>query len=671
MRIKYFFLSLCLLLWIEAFTQILRPVKWISSWKKLSEGVYELSMRAQLEKGWHLYSMHLKTGEVGIPTLVQFKEEGKIYKRIGTVEEIGQLKEETLPSSGERLQFFENELVYKQKIMASSREPFNVGIKVEFQACDDSRCLPPETLDFSFRIDPNDLSGSTLNESVVDSVETSSKSSEASESSPEYTFRLTLYQIFFFGLFGGIAAVLMPCIFPMIPLTVSFFTRHSASGFSSIRKALIYGSSIILIYLVLGLCITFLFGASALNELSTNPWLNLLFFLLFVLFALSFFGAFNINLPESWINVVDKKANQGGLLGIFFMALVLVLVSFSCTGPIIGTLLVEAAAEGALWGPMAGMSGFSGGLAIPFVLFAVFPGWLQAFPRSGEWLNTIKVSFGFIELALAMKFLSNADLVWQWHVIEREVFLAFWLAIFILLSLYLLRIFRLSKDEPSQGVGWVRLFFALLSFSFSVYIFPGLFGAPLKLLSGFIPPQTYSESPHGFFNSSVRMLTLGVEGAEKGPHGIMVFRDDQRGLAYARTQQKPVLLDFTGYACANCRKMEDLVWSDQRIKGFLTDDLIVISLYVDDRQLLSEEAQYLSAILGKKVRTLGQKWTEFQIKNFKANAQPYFVVVDHDLKPMNTPIGVEFDSDRYLDWLKYGVENFMKRQSVRRILTIE
>lgn len=657
MCIKKFFLFFWLLLSVDLFPQVLNPVKWTSDWKKYSDSVYDLSMRAELEKGWHLYSMRLKVGGIGIPTSVRFKEEEKIYKKIGTLNQIGRLREQILPESDQPIQFFENEIVYKQKIKALSESPFTVEAEVEFQACDEDHCLPPDTHIFSFRIDPANSSDNFLNQNSKSFVKMFSQSSDTHDDIDESMF----YKIFFFGLLSGLAAVLMPCIFPMIPLTVSFFTKHGGDKFSNVRKAFIYGLSIIVIYLVLGLFITFLFGASALNELSTNPWLNILFFLLFVLFALSFFGAFDINLPQCWINNVYKRSNLSGLLGIFFMALVLTLVSFSCTGPIIGTLLVETTSEGALWGPMAGMLGFSGGLALPFVLFAVFPGWLRALPRSGGWLNTIRVSFGFIELGLAMKFLSNADLVCQWHVIEREIFLAFWFVIFLLLGFYLLGIFTLSKYDPGQGIGLVRLFFAVLSISFSVYIFPGLFGAPLKLLSGLIPPKTYSESPRGFFFDSVASSSSGIENAEKGPHGIMVFHDDKQGLAYARLQQKPVLLDFTGYACANCRKMEDLVWSDQSVKRLLSDDLVVISLYVDDRQPLPKGVQYFSTVLGKNVTTLGQKWTEFQIKNFKANAQPYYVVVDHDLKSMNIPIGVEYDPDLYLNWLNFGMKKFFSQ----------
>ncbi|XCI75482.1 MAG: cytochrome c biogenesis protein CcdA [Flavobacteriales bacterium] len=658
--------NLFFLLWAflstYAMAQVLNPVQWTSSWKKLPDDTYELSMKAQLEVGWHLYSMRLRAGEIGIPTSVRFKDEGKVYKKIDALEEVGQLKEKSLPELGGRFQYLDDKIIYKQKVKTLSSGIFIIETDVEFQACDENRCLPPDTQSFSFLIDPKLSSDDLSNRQGVDFVEQSMRNPIICKNDFKCISWSKLYQIFFLGLLGGFAAVLMPCIFPMIPLTVGFFTKCSNKGrSSSVRKALIYGLSIVVIYLVLGLCITLLFGVSTLNELSTNPWLNLLFFLLFILFALSFFGVFDINLPESWANIANQKVVRGSLLGIFFMALVLVLVSFSCTGPIVGTLLVEAATGGALWGSMAGMLGFSSGLALPFVLFAIFPSWLHALPRSGGWLNTVKVSFGFIELVLAMKFLSNADLVWQLHVIEREIFIAFWLVLFALLGLYLLRIFSLSKDKPGQGIGVIRLLLAILSLSLSVYILPGLFGAPLKLLSGFIPPQIYSENFQGFFISPDGILDPHVEGIERGPHELMIFRNYEHGLAHARVQRKPILLDFTGYACANCRKMEDIVWSDEQVRHFLNNDLVVISLYVDDRQMLPEKAQYLSNILGKEVKTLGQKWTEFQIKHFKANAQPYYVIVDHKFKPLNTPIGAEFNINRYLDWLKFGVENFLKR----------
>ena len=455
----------------------------------------------------------------------------------------------------------------------------------------------------------------------------------------------------------------MPCIFPMIPLTVSLFTKQSKSKGEGVGKAFIYGLSIIVIYVVLGLVATLLFGASFLNEVSTNPWVNLAFFIIFVIFAISFFGAFEITLPAKWINAADKGADKGGLIGIFFMAFTLALVSFSCTGPIIGSLLVQATQEGNFYSLMVGMFGFSLALAIPFTLFAMFPGWLNSLPKSGGWLNTIKVSLGFIELAFALKFLSNADLVWQMNWLPRELFIAFWIAIFFLLGLYLLGKFRLELDGPTQTIGVPRLFFALLAFSFMFYIIPGLWGAPLKVLSGLTPPITYAESPNGFHENSNNTnngtnSTLADPNMVNGPHGIPAFKDFKQAAEYAKKVKKPILLDFTGFACANCRKVEERVWIDPRIKTILTNDVVLVSLYVDDQKDLPESEQVYSKALDRKLKTVGNKWTAFEIEYFKANAQPYYILVDGELNRYSTPLEAELDTEKYLNWLETGIEKF-------------
>ncbi|MDZ4329817.1 MAG: cytochrome c biogenesis protein CcdA, partial [Flavobacterium sp.] len=402
----------------------------------------------------------------------------------------------------------------------------------------------------------------------------------------------SLYMIFFIAFLSGFAALLTPCVFPMIPMTVSFFTKQSKTKAKGIKNAIIYGISIILIYVFLGTVITLIFGADALNALSTNVWFNVIFFVLLVVFSLSFLGAFEIMLPNSWANKVDRQADKGGILGIVFMALALAIVSFSCTGPIIGTLLVEAASKGGI-APIVGMLGFSFALALPFMLFAMFPGWLNTLPKSGGWLNTVKVFLGFIELALAFKFLSNADLVLQLHWFEREIFLAIWIAIFGTLAFYLFGKITLPHDSPSSSISVGRLSVGLLILVFTIYLIPGLWGAPLKLISGFPPPMTYSESPYGVGGSN-RESTSAIalpDGAHKGPHDIMAFTDYEKGLAYAKSVNKPILLDFTGFACVNCRKMEDYVWSDPRILSILNNEVVLISLYVDDKRELPIEEQ--------------------------------------------------------------------------------
>lgn len=454
----------------------------------------------------------------------------------------------------------------------------------------------------------------------------------------------------------------MPCIFPMIPLTVSMFTKQSKSKGEGVGKAFIYGLSIIVIYVALGLLATVIFGPSVLNEMSTNPWVNLAFFAIFIVFAISFFGAFELTLPSKWVNAADKGADKGGLIGIFFMAFTLALVSFSCTGPIIGSLLVQATQGGSRLSLIVGMFGFSLALAIPFTLFAMFPRWLNSMPKSGGWLNTIKVSLGFIELAFALKFLSNADLVWQMNWLPREIFLAFWIAIFFFLGLYLLGKFRLELDSPVQTIGVPRMLFALVSITFAVYMIPGLWGGPLKLLSGLTPPMTYSEAPRGFHEG-----VGGGQAAAKfddpnmvaGPHGIPAFKDFDQAAVYATKVGKPMLLDFTGHACANCRKVEERVWSDERVKKILAEDVVLVSLYVDEAKELPEDQKVFSKHLNNRVlKTVGNKWTAFEIEHFNANAQPYYILVDKDLNRFSKPLEAELDVEVYLKWLQDGIAKY-------------
>lgn len=648
-----FYTNFFMLLFFWALSaQIFQPVQWTSEQRKISEDEYELLMKARIEKNWHIYSAYMKTGDIGIPVSVNFKEDKTHYEKIASLQEIGRLKQEDMHELGGRSQFFNDEVLYKQRIRSLSSEPFEIKVLLEFQACSSVNCLAPDRREFTFYVNGTK---DALKEPAAKTAGSKNESPTYEQKERKSGFWIN---ILFLGFLGGLAAVLMPCVFPMIPLTVGFFSKQSHSRSESVKKALLYGISIVVIYVFLGVFMSLIFGASALNELSTNPWLNLLFFALFFVFALSFFGLFEITLPGSWANAADKKANKGGFSGLFFMAFVLALVSFSCTGPIIGTLLVEAATQGSLLTPVMGMLGFSLGLSLPFVLFAVFPSALKTLPRSGRWLGTLKVTFGFLELALAMKFLSNADLVWQGHFIEREIFLVFWIVIFLLLGLYLLGIFRLSSDDSGNPVGLPALFTAIFSLSFSLYMLPGLFGAPLQLLSGFIPPLTYSE--HYNSTASVSSIPLPSD-AQKGPHNIPVFHDYDKGRSYAMAQLKPILLDFTGYACANCRKMEERVWADPRVKHLLSQELVVISLHVDDRKELPVYERYFSNYLNREISTYGQKWTDFQVKYFKANAQPYYIIIDYEKRKMTDPIGVAYDVDKYIRWLESGIQDFSSR----------
>jgi thiol:disulfide interchange protein DsbD len=443
----------------------------------------------------------------------------------------------------------------------------------------------------------------------------------------------------------------------MIPMTVSFFTKQSKDRSKGIKNAIIYGVSIIVIYVLLGTAIVAIFGPDALNELSTSVAFNLIFFALLVFFAASFLGAFEIVLPNSWANKVDRQADRGGIIGIFFMALALAIVSFSCTGPIVGTLIVEAASKGGI-APIVGMLGFSSAIALPFMLFALFPGWMNSLPKSGGWLNTVKVSLGFLELALAFKFLSKADLVSQAHLLEREVFLAIWVAVFLAWVLYLFGKISLPHDSPITHISTGRLFMGLFVLSFTIYLIPGLWGAPLKLISGFPPPLYYSESPYGIGNTGEGDL---LKDTKVISHGLQAFTDYEKGLKYAKSVNKPVLLDFTGHGCENCRKMEDYVWSDPKVLSILKDELVLISLYVDDKEALDEKDIYVSPTTGKRIKTIGNKWSDFQITKYETNSQPQYLILDTDGNTISDG-STSYDPDikKYEKWLQNGISKFNK-----------
>jgi thiol:disulfide interchange protein DsbD len=452
----------------------------------------------------------------------------------------------------------------------------------------------------------------------------------------------------------------MPCIIPMIPLTVSFFLKQSKSKADGVRKALIYGLSINVIYVALGLLVTVVFGSDALNAMATNPWFNLAFFALFVVFAISFFGAFEITLPSSWVNKADDQSQRGGLLGIFFMAFTLALVSFSCTGPLIGQLLVATAVSGELLGPAMGMFGFSFALSLPFVLFAAFPGWLKGLPKSGGWLNTVKVTLGFLELAFALKFLSTADMVWQQHWLERELFLALWVAIAFATALYLFGVFRMPHDdEPKGGLGVGRMLTGLLFLVAGFYLLPGIWGAPVKLVAGFPPPAFYAENPNGMGSGSAPAADAKLSEDAHCPLNLPCFNDLEEARAYALEAGKPLLLDFTGWGCVNCRKMEEEVWSRPEVRRRLAEDVVLVSLYVDERSKLPESEVRVSETTGKTIKTVGQKWGDLQAQYFNANAQPYYVLMDPAVEAPNALNGhTAYDPDPavFLNWLDAGLK---------------
>ncbi|WP_372795487.1 cytochrome c biogenesis protein CcdA [Lutibacter sp.] len=640
-----------------SFSQIHDPVKWSTSVEKVSDSEYDLVISSTIEENWHLYSQNVPENGP-IPTSFTF-EITKDFELIGaTSEEEGHTVND--PVFEMKIKFFENKAVFKQRIKVLSASAINIVGEVEFMVCDDANCLPPTLVDLNFQISDKNTAAIDFNKTgeieITKVIESKKKDNSSNKS---------LLTIFIIAFFSGFAALLTPCVFPMIPMTVSFFTKQSKSKAAGIKNAIIYGASIVIIYVLLGLLVSAVFGADALNALSTNVWFNIIFFLLLVIFAVSFLGAFEIVLPSSWGTKVDSQADRGGYIGIFFMALALAIVSFSCTGPIVGTLLVQAAAGGNQIGPIVGMLGFSLALAIPFALFAAFPGWLNSLPKSGGWLNTVKVVLGFLELALAFKFLSNADLVLQLHWLEREVFLAIWISIFGVLAMYLFGKIQLPHDSPLTHISVGRLSLGMLSLMFTIYMIPGLWGAPLNLISAFPPAQHYAESPYG-----VGFTKLGEEAKTNNselpegahimaPHNILAFNDYDLGLAYAKKVNKPVMLDFTGHACVNCRKMEQNVWAKDEILPILKNDVVLISLYVDDKRSLPEGEEIESILRpGKKLKYIGQKWSEFQTIKFGANAQPFYVLMDHNEENLNEPAAYTPDVEDYHAWLKQGISKF-------------
>lgn len=649
------------------FGQMYNPVKWTTSVEKISEKEYILIAEAKIQSGWHLYGQYIEEGGPS-PTAFAFKNPKKNFELVGkTSEDIGHEVVDKIFNM--KIKYFEDRALFTQKVKFASDEISNITAEVEFMVCDDSNCLPPSSEDLLFKF-PNakkvavaETTVTEVDTTITESATTVAKDKTIQTEPTDSTQRSSskgLLSIFIIAFLSGFAALLTPCVFPMIPMTVSYFTKQSKTKAAGIRNALIYGFSIVIIYVLLGSIVTAIFGADSLNALSTNVWFNIIFFILLVVFACSFLGAFEIMLPNSLVNKVDHQADRGGLIGIFFMALALAIVSFSCTGPIVGTLLVEAASKGGT-APIVGMLGFSIAIALPFSLFAAFPGWLNALPKSGGWLNTVKVVLGFLELALAFKFLSNADLVLQLHWLEREVFLTIWIAVFGTLAFYLFGKITLPYDSPLNHISVGRLSFGLLVLSFTIYLIPGLWGAPLKLISGFPPAMHYSESPYGVgYSRSAGTMTQSVlpEGAEFGPHDIVTFHDYDKGMEYAKKEGKPVLLDFTGYACVNCRKMEELVWSDPKILGVLKNEIVLISLYVDDKKELPEKDQYVSETTGKKIKTIGNKWSDLQIKKYKANAQPFYVIVDHNSTNLTEPSAYNPNIEKYYKWLRGGIKNF-------------
>jgi thiol:disulfide interchange protein len=638
----------------------------------------EVTIKASIEidDDWHINAANLPPESFSIPTDL-FVDTSSNYILDDKISEpeFHHVYDEI---AKEDLYLHSGQLTISRKLYVSTQNDFAVKGFFTFQTCDDNHCLPPYDGPFELAVkgcnfeefeipeisEENDIVIVEENPELTKSEDVDGFENEILDTSnEEKSEKKSLLVIFFLSFLSGFAALLTPCVFPMIPMTVSFFTKQSQNKTAGIRNAILYGISIIIIYVLLGTIITAIFGASFLNSLSTNVYFNLFFFLLLVVFAISFLGAFDINLPNTWVTKADSASNRGGFLGIFFMAFTLALVSFSCTGPIVGTLLVESATIGGI-GPFIGMFGFSLALALPFALFAAFPGWLNSLPKSGGWLNTVKVFLGFLELALAFKFLSNADLVVQGHFLERELFIAIWVGIFLILALYLFGFIRLPNDSPIESLSVGRTILATSVLIFVFYIFPGLWGAPLNLISGFPPPMNYSESPNGLGLAKTVTGSHSTENTHNGPQGLPVFHDLNEGLAYAQKNNKPTFLDFTGHACVNCRKMEEKVWGEKGVLNILRDSVVIVSLYVDDKRPLPEnEHTEVEIAPGKiiNVTTIGDKWSAYQAKKYKALSQPYYRMLDKNGKDLSNGSADYINhgnKEDFISWLREGLKEF-------------
>ena len=661
-KIVCFFCLLLVTLVVQA--QILEPVTFKSEWKQVSDEKVEIVFTGTIDPGWHVYSTDLGDGGPISATFNVDKIQGA--EPVGKLKPVGKEVSGFDPMFEMQVRYFEKTAQFVQELKLTGGA-YEVEGYLEYGACNDENCLPPTQVPFSFKGTgagsakasasfPEEKTATKVgkDESMV-SAETASVSGQPDYWKPVVdqlnSFGETVSQrdlswiyVFGMGFVGGLLALFTPCVWPVIPMTVSFFLKRTKDKKKGIRDACTYGAAIIVIYVALGLIITALFGASALNALSTNAIFNIFFCLLLVVFAASFFGAFEITLPSKWSNAVDSKAEQTtGLISIFLMAFTLSLVSFSCTGPIIGFLLVEVSTTGSIVGPAIGMFGFALALALPFTLFALFPSWLKSMPRSGGWMNVIKVVLGFIELAFALKFLSVADLAYGWHILDRETFLAIWIVLFALLGFYLLGKIKFPHDDEESKVSVPRFFLALASLAFAVYMVPGLWGAPLKAVSAFAPPlQTqdfnlYADEVHA------------------------KYTDFDAGMAYARQQGKPVMLDFTGYGCVNCRKMELAVWTDPKVSDLINNDYVLITLYVDEKTPLPAPIQVMENGKERTLRTVGDKWSYLQRVKFGANAQPFYVLIDNEGNPLNKSYSYDEDIAKYVDFLETGLDNYKKK----------
>ncbi|MCQ2113080.1 MAG: thioredoxin family protein [Bacteroidaceae bacterium] len=652
-----------------AFAQMANPVTVKSSIKETSDKEAVISFDANIDMGWHMYSTQVVEDgptptTINVETISGAKLDGPLQTKAKPIQKFEEM-------FGANVFFFERTATFLQKLTLTGGK-YKVAGYLEYGACNDKSCIPPSRTEFSFEGEtkadasaneeesqPEEEKAEEVEEAVesTDSVAADSLSEVAATVTDEglwapvidqlqafenkSTTNNSLWQIFLLGILGGLVALITPCVWPIIPMTVSFFLKRSGDQKKGIRDAIIYGISIVVIYLALGLIVTAIFGASALNALSTNAIFNIFFFLLLVVFAASFFGAFELQLPASWSTAVDSKAEKtGGLLSIFLMAFTLTLVSFSCTGPIIGFLLVEVSTTGTILAPAIGMLGFALALALPFTLFAIFPSWLKQMPKSGGWMNTVKVVLGFVELFFALKFLSVADLAYGWHILDRETFLALWIALALLLAIYLMGFLKFPHDDDDRHIGVTRFFLALISLAFAIYMIPGLWGAPLKAISAFSPPMSTQD-----FNLQ--------------PSEVKVQSNDyDLGMQLAKQNHKPVIIDFTGYGCVNCRKMEAAVWTNPEVTDLLSNEYVLIQLFVDDKTPLPETITVNENGQERKLRTVGDKWSYLQSSKFGANAQPFYVLIDNEGNPLSASYSFDEEVDHYLKFLKNGLEAY-------------
>jgi len=653
---KIALIFLLFFVFITTNAQILDPVKWSAKIEKKSDSEYLLTFDGIIESEWHMYSQFTPDGGA-LPLEVLFPNSKNNFEPAGKTKE-----SETITEFNDVFKvdetFFKEKVQLQQLIKITNQKNDLIQVELSYQVCKEV-CIQQNKY-FEFNI--KNVSGAEVKNFTAIASKIEKKVTEKSKEKAPEDEKSDPWKIFLGTLIAGILVTFTPCVFPMIPMTVSFFIKQNSSKAKGKFNAFFYGFCIIAIYVLISVPFHLFesLDANIFSDISTNVYLNIFFFIIFVVFATSFFGAFEINMPNSIANKADNASNVGGLIGIFFMALTLIIVSFSCTGPALGLILgsVLSTEGGAILLTIA-MFGFGLGLAMPFMVFALFPNLLKNLPKSGGWLNSVKVVFGFIELALAFKFLSNADLVLQLHFLEREVFLAIWIAIFFALFLYLFGKLTLPHDSPMQSISVGRMLFGLLTLAFTVYLIPGLWGAPLKLISGFPPPMTYSESPFGFGNSGASVSDEKLpEGAKLAVHGIVAFDDYEKGLAYAKEMKKPILLDFTGHACVNCRKMEEFVWSDPAVLSILKNDVVLISLYGDDKRKLPESEYFTSKITGNQITTIGGKWSDFQISKYESNARPLYVLLDAEENKLNEPIAYEPDIKTYLSWLETGISKF-------------